>query len=85
VIHAVPDSTASHARRHLEELLGKAGCAAPVQIAIGPVKETLLEAACQAGADVLIVGRRPRAGALGRLRDLTYSLIRHSPFPVLNV
>jgi len=85
VIHATRDEAAQDARSRLEELLGKAGCGAAVQIAMGPVKEVLLEEACRAGADVLIVGRRPRAGAFGRLRDLTYSLIRDSPFPVLSV
>ena len=85
VIHAARDEVAQDARRRLDELLGKAGCGAAVQIAIGPVKEALLEAACRSGADVLIVGRRPRSGAFGRLRDLTYSLVRDSPFPVLSV
>jgi len=85
VIHAAREEAAQEARRRVDELLGKAGCGAAVQIAVGPVKEVLLEAACRSGADILIVGRRPHAGALGRLRDLTYSLIRDSPFPVLSV
>jgi len=85
VIHAAGDPAAQDARCRLDELLERTGCGAAVQIAMGPVKEVLLEAACRSGADVLIVGRRPRAGAFGRLRDLTYSLIRDSPFPVLSV
>lgn len=85
VIHAAGDPDALGVRRQLDELLEKTGCEAAVQIATGPVKEALLEAACRSGADALIVGRRPGAGSLGRLRDLTYSLIRDSPFPVLSV
>ena len=85
VIHAARDGAAQDARRRLDELLGKAGCAAVVQIAMGPVREVLLDAACRSGADALIVGRKPRAGSFGRLRDLTYSLVRDSPFPVLSV
>ena len=85
VIHAVRDPDALDARRRLDELLGKTGCGAAVQIAIGPVKEDLLEEAYRSGADALIVGRRPGAGSFGRLRDLTYSLIRDSPCPVLSV
>jgi len=86
VIHAASDPDALNVRRRqLDELLEKAGCEAAVQIATGPVKEALLEAACRSGADALIVGRRLGAGSLGRLKDLTYSLIRDSPFPVLSV
>jgi nucleotide-binding universal stress UspA family protein len=85
VIHAARAESAQDARQRLDELLGQAGCGATVQIAMGSVKEVLLEAACRSDADVLIVGRRPRAGAFGRLRDLAYSLIRDSPFPVLSV
>jgi len=44
-----------------------------------------LDALLRATADALIIGRRPRSGTLGRLRDLTYSLVRDSPFPVLSV
>ena len=80
VIHAVGHSggeqVASDASRRLHELLETVGCAARVQIATGPVKEALLDAALEAAADALIVGRRLRTGGFGRLRDLTYSLIR---------
>ena len=85
VIHAAREEVELDARRRLGELVGTTGCEAAVQIAIGPVKEALLEAACRSGADVLILGRRLQSGKLGRLRDLTYSLIRDSPFPVLSV
>ncbi len=85
VIHAAQEEAALDARRRLEELLGKAGCGAAIEIAIGPVKEALLDAARRCAADALIVGRRPHEGGLGRLRELTYSLTRDSPFPVLSV
>ena len=85
VIHAAREETELDARRRLDELLGKVGCGAEVEIAIGPVKEALLDTARRCAGDALIVGRRPPTGAFGRLRDLTYSLIRDSPFPVLSV
>jgi len=69
----------------LEELVKAVECEAQVSLVTGPVKQALLEAANRAGADALIVGRTPQIGALGRLRDLTYSLVRDSPFPVLSV
>ena len=73
------------ARRRVDELLQIVGCDAPVCIAGGPVKEALLDAARRSAADVLIIGRTPLTGVLGRIRDLTYSIVRDSPFPVLSV
>ena len=55
------------------------------QIVAGPIKQALLEAARQSNADVLIIGRSPQSGVQGRLRDLTYAMVRDSPFPVLSV
>lgn len=85
VIHVEREAEENDARRRLDELLKTVGSEAAVQIATGPVKEALLDAARQCAADALILGRRPRTGGFGRLRDLTYSLIRDSPFPVLSV
>jgi nucleotide-binding universal stress UspA family protein len=73
------------ALRSLDELQETVGCKATVRIAIGPVKEALLDATRRSAADVLIIGRTPKSGALGRLRDLTYGLVRDSPVPVLSV
>jgi nucleotide-binding universal stress UspA family protein len=61
------------------------GTEALVRIAVGSVKEALLEAALESGADVLVVGRSPRPGVYGRMRDLTYAIVRDSPFPVLSI
>jgi len=36
-------------------------------------------------ADVLIIGRGPLSSVNGGLRDLTYAIVRDSPFPVLSV
>lgn len=58
---------------------------ASVHVAVGSVKEALLEAIRRFDADVLVIGRSPSSGANGRLRDLTYALVRDSPFPVLSV
>lgn len=72
-------------RSRFEELQRKVGSRAPVQIVVGPVKRALLEAARQFDADVLVIGRSPRPGAHGRIRDLTYAMVRDSPFPVLSI
>jgi nucleotide-binding universal stress UspA family protein len=73
------------ARHRIAEIQSKVGSNASVCIAVGPVKETLLDAARQASADVLVIGRSPHVHSLGRLRDLSYSLIRDSPCPVVSV
>lgn len=85
LIHAAPDDAEPNMRQRLDALLRVTACQAEIRIAIGPTKESLLNAARRAAADVLIIGRKPRSGTLGRLRDLTYSLVRDSPFPVLSV
>ena len=73
------------ARERIEELQRTTGCEALVRIAVGPIKKALLEIARQSDADALIIGRSPRPGAHGRMRDLTYAMVRESPFPVLSV
>jgi nucleotide-binding universal stress UspA family protein len=74
-----------NARRRIADLQRRIGSQAPVQIVVGPIKEALLEAARQFDADALMIGRSPQPGAQGRLRDLTYSMVRDSPFPVLSI
>lgn len=85
VIHVVGEEAAADATQRLEELAEKVGCAAELQIVAGPVKEALLDAARGSDADALIVGRRLPGGGFGRLGDLTYSLVRDAPCPVLSV
>jgi nucleotide-binding universal stress UspA family protein len=73
------------ASRSIEALQSAAGSHAPVSIAIGPIKDMLTEEARRLRADVLVIGRSPRSGVLGRLRDLSYALARDAPCPVLSV
>jgi nucleotide-binding universal stress UspA family protein len=72
-------------RKRFDDLQRKVGSKAPVQIVVGPIKRALVEAARQFDADALIIGRSPRPGAHGRIRDLTYAMVRDSPFPVLSI
>jgi nucleotide-binding universal stress UspA family protein len=69
----------------IADLQRKVGSNAPVRIAIGPIKDALLEAARRFDADVLIIGRGPQSDPHGRIRDLTYAVVRDSPFPVLSI
>ena len=72
------------ATERITEIQRTAGTNVPIRIAIGSVKKTLLSAAGESDADVLFIGRGQRSGKYGRLRDLTYTVIRDSPFPVLS-
>jgi nucleotide-binding universal stress UspA family protein len=73
------------ASRRIEELQRTAGSNARVSIAIGPIKDALSEAARRLRADVMVMGRSPQSGTLGRLRDLSYAMVRDAPCPVLSV
>jgi nucleotide-binding universal stress UspA family protein len=73
------------ASRRIEELQSAAGSHALVSIAIGPIRDMLTEAARRLRADVLVIGRSPQSGVLGRLRDLSYAIARDAPCPVLSV
>jgi nucleotide-binding universal stress UspA family protein len=72
------------ARERIADLQRRVGSQAPVRIVVGPIKDALLEAARRFDADLLIIGRGPH-GAHGRLRDLTYAVVRDSPFPVFSI
>jgi nucleotide-binding universal stress UspA family protein len=73
------------ARERIADLQRRIGSEAPVQIVVGPIKQALLGAARQFDGDLLIIGRSPESGSYGRIRDLTYALVRDSPFPVLSI
>ncbi len=73
------------ARRRIADLQQVVGMDVPVRIGVGSVKEALLKAALESDADVLMIGRSHQPGAHGRMRDLTYAMVRDSPFPVLSI
>jgi nucleotide-binding universal stress UspA family protein len=73
------------ASRRIEDLQSAAGSRAVVSIAMGPIKHKLTEEARRLRADVLVIGRSPESGGLGRLRDLSYAVARDAPCPVLSV
>jgi len=73
------------AHERIDALQRRVGSQAPIRIAVGPIKQALVEAARQSDADLLIIGRDSQSGVQGRLRDLTYAMVRDSPYPVLSV
>lgn len=81
----VESADKQEACRRLDELQKRVGCEAPARIAVGRVKEVLLEEARRSNADVLVIGRGAQSSARGRMRDLTYAMVRESPCPVASV
>ena len=73
------------AGERFRELQRVVGSHARVHIAVGPIKDALTEAARRLHADVLVIGRSSQPSAQGRLRDLTYAVVRDAPCPVLSV
>jgi nucleotide-binding universal stress UspA family protein len=71
--------------QRIADLQHSVGSQAPVRIVAGPVKEALLEAVRGFDADVLIIGRGPQPSVNRGLRDLSYAIVRDSPFPVLSI
>jgi len=71
------------ARERVEALKRKLCSNAPVKVAVGPVKNALIEAARRLKADALFIGRSSEVGV--RLRDLTYAVVRDAPCPVVSV
>lgn len=68
----------------MEELQKSVGSEASACVAFGRVKETLLDQIRRASADVLVVGRSFQS-THDRLEDLSYSLVRDAPCPVVSV
>lgn len=80
-----PTKEMREAHERLMKITNEVGISPETRIARGPVKKALLEAAAEFDADVLIIGRTSERESVGRLRDLTYAIVRDSPFPVLSV
>jgi nucleotide-binding universal stress UspA family protein len=91
-LHAVVDleeqiqtAETRQAMERIDALQKKVGSHAQVRIVAGPVKNALIEGVRQSDADALIIGRVPQPTMQGRLRDLTYAMVRDSPVPVISV
>lgn len=99
-IHAIPaaDETSDNrgeievwkylvhrAEEKLAHLCREADVDVKVSFAGGAVSTVVREAALRARADLLVIGRGHAQRALGRLRTQAYSIIRHSPCPVLSI
>jgi nucleotide-binding universal stress UspA family protein len=80
-----PTKKTREAHERLMKIASQVGISAVTRIARGSVKKALLQAAAEFDADVLIIGRTSETDSVRRLSDLTYAVVRDSPFPVLSV
>ncbi len=85
LLDQIQNKERQEAMERIEALQRRVGTQAAVRIGVGPVKDTLVELARQSDADALMIGRSSLPGTHERLRDLTYAIVRDSPFPVLSI
>jgi nucleotide-binding universal stress UspA family protein len=89
LLHVMPGGAAQQARHQargaLETLQKAARCSVSVRVEVGDVSEVVAHLAGELKADLLVIGRKPASGVLGRLEMTAYSIIRQSPCPVVSV
>ncbi len=68
----------------IAEFQRSAGTELPVRVAAGNASQVVRDAAIEAGADLVVLGRGKLHATFGRLRTNTYAIIRDSPCPVLS-
>ena len=73
------------ASKALDDLQKTVGSNAEVRIETGDTAATVSCLAKELGADLVVVGRKPERGFVGRLSTHTYSIVRGSPCPVVSV
>lgn len=69
----------------LRDLQRRVGSRAREVMVVGPIRDSLNGAARALQADALFIGRTSPPAAQGRLRDLTYAVVRDAPCPVISV
>jgi len=93
VVHAIRrmesqtslEISAAQAHAHIRCLLRRLAAAGEVVIEEGDPAQVMRAAATRWNADVVVIGRSPREGVLGRLRTNAYSIVRDAPCPVISV
>jgi nucleotide-binding universal stress UspA family protein len=73
------------ARAEIQTLIDKVGCRADVQVECASPASFVHDVTDKNYVDVLIIGRSPDHGLLGRLRTHAYSIIREAPCPVISI
>jgi nucleotide-binding universal stress UspA family protein len=69
----------------IESLIKKVGCRAQIHVECANPSSYVHDVADKNYVDVLIIGRSPDHGLLGRLRTHAYAIIREAPCPVISI
>jgi nucleotide-binding universal stress UspA family protein len=72
-------------REQIELLLRDAGVNAEILLDCGDVPRVIRNVAETIHADLVVIGRHPDAGILGRLRQHAYAIVGEAPCPVVSV
>ena len=75
----------SQAREYIQCLQRKLSVAGEILIEEGDPAQVVRAAATRRNADLVVIGRSPREGVIGRLRPNAYSIVREAPCPVISV
>lgn len=81
----LPETVTRERTTKVEELMSRLGVKGEIHVASDEVAAHVPAAAAEVGADLLVIGRSSDAGAMGRLRSHSMSLIRESPCPVVSI
>jgi len=89
VVHAVHEQrrqvSAAEAHEYIRCLQRKLAVPGETLIEEGNPAQVVQAAANRRNADLVVIGRSPREGVLGRLRTNAYSIVRDAPCPVVSV
>lgn len=75
----------SSAREEIAKLQSQTGTAIGISVVAGPVGQVVRKVALEYGSDLLVIGRGVMHETFGRLRTVSYNIIRESPCPVLSL
>ena len=73
------------AKERVDKLIQEVDCKAEIHIDTAEATRYVPQAADDAYGDVLVIGRSPETGLLGRLRTHSHALIREARCPVISV
>jgi nucleotide-binding universal stress UspA family protein len=75
----------SQTREYIQCLQRKLSVTGEILIEEGDPASVVRAAATRRNADLVVIGRSPQEGVLGRLRPNAYSIVRDAPCPVISV
>lgn len=78
-------SLMSWRREELQKIQDAVGTDCEMRIEGGEASKTVIQAASALKADLLVIGRSPHDGLVGRLRANAYAIISQSPCPVVSI